>query len=199
MTRIKFCGLTRDADVDLAAELGIDAVGFVLWPDSPRGISVDAAARLIRRLPSSMTPVGVFVRPTREEIDDAVEVAGIRVAQLHGVTDPSPLSSESYELWIATSLNGSTSGLAADMTILLDAQDDERHGGTGRTIDWDAARQITSTRRVMLAGGLTPDNVAEAIARAQPYGVDVSSGIEDRPGLKNEKLMREFVRAVRTR
>jgi phosphoribosylanthranilate isomerase len=198
MTRIKFCGLTREADVDTAAELGIDAVGFVLWPDSPRGISVDAAARLIRRLPSSITPVGVFVRPTREEIDDAVEVAGIRVAQLHGVTDPSPLRSESYELWIATSLNGSPSDIAADMMILLDAQDGERHGGTGRTIDWDAARQIASTRRVMLAGGLTPHNVAEAIERAQPYGVDVSSGIEDQPGLKNATLMREFARAART-
>jgi phosphoribosylanthranilate isomerase len=196
MTRIKFCGLTREADVERAVDLGIDAVGFVFWSKSPRALSVDEAAGLVRRLPGSVTPVGVFVQPTRAEIAGAVEIAGIRVAQLHATTDSSPVAGL-CELWVAASLASSPLNLPEETTILLDAQDDERHGGTGRQIDWDAARRITATRRVMLAGGLTPHNVAEAIRRAQPYGVDVSSGIEERPGVKNATLMKDFVTAVR--
>jgi phosphoribosylanthranilate isomerase len=197
MTAIKFCGLTREEDVDIAAELGVDAVGFVLWPHSPRALTLDATAALVRRLPPDITPVAVFVRPTHEEIVDAVNIAGVRAAQAHGMDDVTPLLGAPCDLWAAVSLTGSTLAIPFDMTILLDAQDDEQFGGTGRTIDWHAARKIAAIRRVMLAGGLTPDNVAKAIEIAQPYGVDVSSGIEERPGVKNAKLMRDFVSVVR--
>jgi phosphoribosylanthranilate isomerase len=196
MTRIKFCGLTREADLETAVDLGIDAVGFVFWARSPRALSANEAAGLVRRLPESVTPVGVFVQPTRDEIAGAVEIAGIRVAQLHAMTDSSPVAGL-CELWVAATLQSSPLNVPEDTTILLDAPDDERHGGTGRQIDWDAARHVTATRRVILAGGLTPRNVAEAIRRAQPYGVDVSSGIEERPGVKNATLMKDFVAAVR--
>ena len=196
MTRIKFCGLTRETDLDAAIELRVDAIGFVLWPQSPRALSVSDAAELVRRLPPSITPVGVFVQPTRDEIAGAVEIAGIRVAQLHAMADPSPVAGL-CELWVAASVDRSLPNVPEDTTLLLDAPDDERYGGTGRQIDWDAARRITATRRVMLAGGLTAGNVAEAIRRAQPYGVDVSSGIEERPGVKNATLMRDFVTEVR--
>lgn len=198
MTMIKFCGLTREEDVDVAAELGVDAVGFVLWPKSPRALTLDATAALVRRLPPSITPVGVFVRPTRAELQDAVNVAGIRVAQAHGVDDVTPLLAGPCDLWAAISVNGDTLAIPRSMTILLDAQDTEQFGGTGRTIDWHAAGKIAAIRRVMLAGGLSPQNVAKAIAIAKPYGVDVSSGIEERPGVKNSKLMRDFVDAVRS-
>ena len=198
MTMIKFCGLTREEDVDVAGELGVDAVGFVLWPNSPRALTIDAAAALVRKLPASITPVGVFVRPTAKEIEDAVNGAGIRVAQAHGVEDATPLLDAPCDVWAAISLTGSTLAIPADMTILLDAQDDEQFGGTGRTIDWHAARKIAAIRRVMLAGGLTPQNVGKAIEVARPYGVDVSSGIEERPGVKNAKLMRDFVDSVRS-
>jgi phosphoribosylanthranilate isomerase len=197
MTTIKFCGLTRETDVEVAAELNVDAVGFVLWPKSPRALTLEAAAALVRMLPGSITPVGVFVRPTPAEIVEAVKVAGIRVAQAHGVDDTSSLIGAPCEVWAAISVTGTTLAIPADMTILLDAQDDEQFGGTGRTIDWQAARQIGQIRRVMLAGGLTPQNVAKAIAIARPHGVDVSSGIEERPGVKNAKLMRDFVSEVR--
>jgi phosphoribosylanthranilate isomerase len=198
MTRIKFCGLTREADVDLAAELGVDAVGFVLWPNSPRALTLDAAAALARKLPASITPVGVFVRPTAREINDAVHGAGIRVAQAHGVADVTSLLGAPCDVWAAISLTGSTLAIPLEMTILLDAQDDEQFGGTGRTIDWHAARKIGAIRRVMLAGGLTPQNVGKAIEIARPHGVDVSTGIEERPGVKNAKLMRDFVDSVRS-
>ena len=197
MTVIKFCGLTREEDLDIAAELGVDAVGFVLWPNSPRALTIDAAAALVRKLPASVTPVGVFVRPTAAELTDAVNGAGIRVAQAHAVEDVTSLLAAPCEVWAAVSLSGGTLAIPIDMTILLDAQDDEQFGGTGRTIDWHAAREIAAIRRVMLAGGLTPDNVGRAIEIARPYGVDVSSGIEERPGVKNPKLMRDFVTAAR--
>jgi phosphoribosylanthranilate isomerase len=197
MTRIKFCGLTREEDIEIASELAVDAVGFVLWPKSPRAMTLDGTAALVKKLPASITPVGVFVRPTAEEIAEAANVAGIQVAQVHGVDDPAGLLGGPCDVWAALALSGSTLAIPGNMTMLLDAQDDENFGGTGRTIDWHAARQIAAIRRVMLAGGLTPDNVGKAIAIVRPYGVDVSSGIEERPGVKHTKLMRDFARAVR--
>lgn len=197
MTRIKFCGLTREADVDVAIELGVDAVGFVFWPKSPRALTFDGAARLVRMLPSSIAPVGVFVRPTPAEIAQAVDAAGIRVAQVHAVDDPVSLCDAPCEVWAALALTGSTVAIPNDMLMLLDAQDDEQFGGTGKTIDWHAARKIAAIRRVLLAGGLTPENVGKAIEIVQPWGVDVSSGIEERPGVKHAKLMRDFVGEVR--
>jgi phosphoribosylanthranilate isomerase len=198
MTFIKFCGLTRAEDVAVAVDLAVDALGFVFWPGSPRAIAIADGARLIAGLPSSIAPVGLFVRPTPDEIARTVAATGIRVAQVHGMNDVSVLAGVPCDLWVATSLHEAGSVVAANgVTILLDAHDPQRHGGTGTTIDWDAAGAIAAARRVMLAGGLTPDNVAEAIRRAKPYGVDVSSGIEEQPGIKNEQLMRAFVRAVR--
>lgn len=198
MTHIKFCGMTRADDVALAGELGVYAAGFVLWNGSPRGIDVLTAARLINRLPTAVMPVGVFVRPTREEIARAVEVAGIRVAQIHGADDLAPYGGGAWHLWMAASLAADDLApvVPAGVTVLLDTHDPERQGGTGRVIDWEAAGRIAARRRVLLAGGLTPGNVGEAIRRVRPYGVDVSSGIEDRPGVKSIDAMRAFVTAV---
>jgi len=197
VTRIKFCGVTRPQDLAVAAEVGVDAVGFVLWANSPRGVGLDRTAELIAQLPKTIVPVGVFVEPTREEILKAVNVARIRVAQVHGVANVEELGDLPCDLWVATSIGGDIERIPSHATILLDAHDPERYGGTGRTIDWDAAREIAARRRVMLAGGLTPDNVAEAIRRARPHGVDVSSGIEEHPGIKDARLMRAFASAVR--
>ncbi len=189
--------MTRERDVDVACSLGVDAVGFVLWPSSPRAIAAPDAARLIARLPASVTPVGVFVRPTRDEIVDAIDSIGIRVAQVHDVKDFSPLARLPCDLWVAASLNGSLDLVPSGLTVLLDAHDPKRHGGTGQMINWEDAGRIAATRRVMLAGGLTPGNVAQAISHTRPYGVDVASGIEDRPGVKIAQLMKDFVDAVR--
>jgi phosphoribosylanthranilate isomerase len=197
MTRIKFCGLTRPQDLAVAAEVGVDAVGFVLWANSPRGVGLDRTAELVAQLPKAITPVGVFVQPTRGEILQAVNVARIRVAQVHGLADVSMLGELPCELWVAMPVGGDIERIPPRATILLDAHDPERYGGTGKTIDWDAAAGIAARRRVMLAGGLTPENVGDAIRRVRPHGVDVSSGIEEHPGIKDARLMRAFAKAVR--
>ena len=197
MTFIKFCGMTRLEDVEIAVGLGVDAIGVVLWPRSPRHVTVEHAAKLVSILPASVTPVGVFVRPTRDQITRAVEQIGIRAAQLHGVSDVS-LDGLPCKLWMAISPpgNGTTLSVAADM-VLLDAHDPVKHGGTGQTIDWHSAAQIAVTRPIILAGGLTATNVAEAIRTVRPFGVDVASGIETRAGVKSEAAMRAFAAAVR--
>jgi len=194
MTFIKLCGMTRPEDVALAAELGADAVGFVLWPGSPRAVAPARLAALVGALPASTMAVGVFVTPSAGDIDRAV-AAGIRVAQVHGAIDARGASS--VTVWVARSLDTGVSDLPVATTVVLDAHDPERHGGTGRTIDWSRAAQIAAGRRVVLAGGLTPANVTDAIRRVRPFGVDVASGIEDRPGVKNAQAMTAFVAAVR--
>ncbi len=197
MTRIKFCGMTRAEDVAVAVALGVQAVGFVLWSGSPRHVDVEHVARLIEKLPSHVTPVGVFVRPTPDELARGVQ-AGIRVAQLHGVSDVPP-DAPDCDFWVAASLveDGIRPEVPDDYTVLIDAHDPQHRGGTGRTIDWKRAGRIAAVRRIMLAGGLTPDNVGEAIRVARPFGVDVASGIEDAPGVKNAHAMEAFVAAVR--
>ena len=197
MTFIKFCGMTREADVAKAIELGVDAVGFVLWPGSPRHVDLDRARTLIQMLPPAVTPVGVFVRPSHDDIA-AASAAGIRVSQIHG-TSANGFGAAAGELWIAASLgaDGMTPRVGEGYTVLLDTGDPERFGGTGRTIDWDQAARVSATRRVLLAGGLTAANVAEAVRRVRPYGVDVASGIEVRPGVKDAAAMQAFAAAVR--
>jgi phosphoribosylanthranilate isomerase len=197
MTRIKFCGMTRAEDVDAAVALGVDAVGFVLWPKSPRAAPLERLAGLVARVPSHVLPVAVFVRPTADDVASALS-AGVRAVQLHGVTER-PAWLPPCELWMAASLtdDGYAPPLGDDCLLLLDAHDPDRHGGTGRAIDWTRAAKIAARRRLVLAGGLHAGNVAEAIATVRPYGVDVASGIEERPGIKSADAMRDFVARVR--
>lgn len=197
MTRIKFCGMTRAEDVDAAVSLGVDAVGFVLWAGSPRAVSVDRLADLVSRVPPAVLPVGVFVDPGEDDVRAAV-AAGVRAVQLHGVAER-PAWLPACELWMAASLteSGYAPDVDDDCLLLLDAHDPVRHGGTGRAIDWPRAAAIAARRRIMLAGGLHAGNVADAIETVRPYGVDVASGVEQRPGIKDAGAMRAFVASVR--
>lgn len=197
MTLIKFCGMTREADIDAAVALGVDAVGFVLWPRSPRAVTADRLPALVGRVPATVLPVGVFVRPSEAEVAAAV-ASGIRAVQLHGV-EQRPVWASGLDLWMAASLceNGYAPDVPEECLLLLDAHDSERHGGTGRQIDWSRAAEIAARRPVMLAGGLHAGNVADAIRIVRPHGVDVASGIEERPGVKDGGAMREFVARVR--
>ena len=197
MTAIKICGITRAEDAAAAVSLGVNALGFVLWPSSPRHTTTAAAAAIIRDLPPFVTPVGVFVDPSADEIAAAAD-AGLRIAQVHGAV-PSGL----LRLPVLRAVHLSAADpdaiepAVADATVLLDAHDPVRHGGTGRTVDWTRARAIAARRRIVLAGGLTPLNVDAAIATVRPYAVDVASGVETEPGIKDSLKLRAFINAVR--
>ena len=199
MTLIKFCGMTREDDVRAACDLDVDALGFVMWRQSPRYVDARRVASLIKTMRPEVTPVGVFVSPTTDDVVAAGE-AGIRIAQIHGPWNPGtvePWMPGTLELWRATSLEGDLDALPRGVTVVLDAHDPVRHGGTGRTIDWVRAATVAAHRRVVLAGGLTPDNVSEAIRQVKPFGVDVASGVEEGPGIKNVAAMKAFVMAAR--
>jgi len=197
MTAFKICGITREADAGLAVSLGASALGFVLWPGSPRHVTLARVRMIVAGLPPFVTPVGVFVDPTAEEIANAAN-AGVRLAQIHGVL---PASSP-LPVLRAVHLGGNEDGLDADVgpmdTVLLDALDPVRHGGTGRTVDFTRAAAVAARRRVVLAGGLTAQNVGEAIRTVRPYAVDVASGVEAEPGIKDPTKLRAFIEAVRS-
>lgn len=194
---IKVCGITRMADANAAAALGVHALGFVFWAGSPRAISVEKARVIIRRLPPFVTPVGVFVDPAAEFVAECAET-GIRVAQVVGAV---PVLPSGLGLLRAVTLAADGSGITPDVPgdgpVLVDAHDPVRRGGTGRTIDWRAVSSIARARPVILAGGLRAENVAEAIRLAGPAGVDVSSGVESAPGVKDHQQLAAFVAAVR--
>jgi phosphoribosylanthranilate isomerase len=202
MTTIKICGITRAEDAELAVGLGAHALGFVLWPRSPRCISVADAARIVRTLSPLVTSVGVFVDPTRDELVCAVEEGGFSAIQVHGdMARWDVIRSVSSHLIRAVRLGGGRDGIEPDVdeatTVLLDAHDPVRMGGTGQVIDWTRAAAVAARRRLILAGGLTPTNVADAIRAVRPYGVDVASGVEARPGIKDPVKLRAFVEAAR--
>ena len=196
MTAIKICGITRLEDAVAAVALGANALGFVLWPDSPRHTTLADAAAIVRSLPPFVTPVGVFVDPTANDLAQAAE-AGLRLAQVHGAV---PAGRLALPVLRAVHLSATGDGIEPavdDDTVLLDAHDPVRHGGTGKTVDWTRAGAIAARRRIVLAGGLTPLNVREAIAAVHPYAVDVASGVESTPGIKDLLKLRGFIDAVR--
>lgn len=201
MTRLKICGITRADDAARAVALGVDALGFVLWPHSPRAIAPGAAAKIVRALPPFVTTVAVMVDPSVEDARAAIN-DGFSVVQIHGAAPAWPDIRESCARVIrAVRLSDAGAEIEppvdAAVTVLLDAHDPVRHGGTGQAVDWARAAAIAARRRVLLAGGLTPTNVRDAIRVVQPYGVDVASGVEEQPGIKDVQKMRAFVAAVR--
>lgn len=198
--RIKICGVTRLDDARFAGHLQVDAIGVVLWAGSPRAVTLEQAAAVCRELPAFTLRVGVFVAPSVDEVRTAVRAVGLSAIQLHGVPDPSPFVSLQLPiLWAAGLVDGQPDPVTPpETTMLLDAHDPVRHGGTGQTIDWTRAAAVTRRERgVVLAGGLSAENVARAIVDVRPYGVDVSSGVEAAPGVKSAARMQAFVAAVR--
>ena len=189
MTAVKICGLTREEDALAAVDCGADFVGFVLWPKSPRSTTLDRVREIVSRLPGSVEPVGVFVNPGADEVNAAV-AAGIRIAQIHGAVPD-------VDVRVIRAVHLAGDGIEPDVdddTVLLDAHDPVQHGGTGTTIDWQRAAAVARSRRVMLAGGLKPSNVREAIVQVKPWAVDVASGVEASPGIKDHSLIQAFIR-----
>jgi len=196
----KVCGLTRLTDALHAVKHGATAVGFVFWPKSPRFIAPELAAGIIRELPGTVIAVGVFVNQPIDEITRIAAQTGIAAIQLHGDEPPAYAPALPWPVLRATALdevNGSLTDWPPDTLLLLDVHDPVRRGGTGRTIDWSRAAGVAAGRRIVLAGGLTPDNVGAAIDAVRPYGVDVSSGVEEAPGVKNFDKVARFLENAR--
>ncbi len=198
--RVKICGITRLEDALAAVRLGADALGFNFWPRSRRYLAPAAAREIVRRLPPLVTTVGVFVDPSREEVLEAVAASGVQVVQLHG--DEPPALCEALPLAVLKAIRvrnaASLEALRAYPVagFLLDS-DSSGYGGSGATFDWSLAAAAAAERPVILAGGLRPDNVAEAVRTVRPHGVDVASGVESAPGVKDEQLMRRFIEAAK--
>jgi phosphoribosylanthranilate isomerase len=196
----KVCGVTRLTDALHAAQHGATALGFVFWPRSPRYVDPRRAAAIIKELPDAVTAVGVFVNQAIDEIQHIVVTTGITAIQLHGDEPPAYAAALGWPVWRAVTLQHANSTLPAwppTTTILLDAHDAVRRGGTGRTIDWQVAARVAAMRRVVLAGGLTPENVQSAIETVRPDGVDVSSGVEQAPGVKDPDKVARFLERAR--
>jgi phosphoribosylanthranilate isomerase len=199
---VKICGITRQQDAEAAVEAGANALGFVFWPESPRFIDPYRARSIIGTLPPFVTPVGLFVNQPAGYVNGVAGLARLGAVQLHGDESPDAAALISRPIVKAIGFTGSRGEDAAcdrwasHVIVLLDAHDPARRGGTGRVVDWAAAARIAARRRTMLAGGLTADNIAEAIARVQPFGVDVSSGVEESPGIKDRARLRALFERI---
>jgi phosphoribosylanthranilate isomerase len=197
---VKICGITELEDAELAVDCGAGAVGFVFWPDSPRFIDPSRAYAIAARLPPFVTPVGVFVNQPAEHVNDVAAFVGLGAVQLHGdetVEYAATLARPVLKAMVLTETTDETiERWPSTAMVLLDAHDPVRRGGTGQIIDWTKAAAVAARRRVVLAGGLTPGNVADAIDRVRPFGIDVSSGVESSPGVKDHGKLRALFEAV---
>ncbi|MCK4910947.1 MAG: phosphoribosylanthranilate isomerase [Thermodesulfovibrionales bacterium] len=195
--RVKVCGITRLEDAVAAVDAGADAVGFVFHRESLRYIRPEDAGAIASALPPFVSTVGVFVDVEHSEVSATLRAARLDVAQFHGDEDPSYCSMFPRVIK-ALRVSGPEviermSEYSCVSAFLLDAYSPDAHGGTGEVFDWDIAAHAVATHRIILAGGLTPDNIAEAVQRVRPYAVDVSSGVETAPGIKDHAKMREFI------
>ncbi|MEX2479793.1 MAG: phosphoribosylanthranilate isomerase [Gammaproteobacteria bacterium] len=199
--RIKFCGITNVDDALAAVALGVDALGFVFHAASPRHVTPAVAAAIIERLPPLVCKVGLFVNAPAATLRETIAQTGIDVVQFHGDETPAACR-DAPRAWIKairvqahTDIAAATRGYAGAAAILLDAWDKTVYGGSGNTFDW-ARVPAELGRPLILAGGLTPENVSEAIRRTRPFAVDVSGGIEAAKGLKDREKMQKFVTEV---
>jgi phosphoribosylanthranilate isomerase len=212
MTWVKICGMTNLEDALVAVEAGADAVGFVFYEKSPRCVSVEAAREIVAKLPDNVEKVGVFVDESVKRANDILQQVGLITAQVYSKSIGEWLAwqvSSERKLMVAvpgSALNGDlliTFGSAEKRlsAIVVDSGSGDRPGGTGERFDWEGAKigiwGLEKEVPVVVAGGLSPENVDEAIKILRPWGVDVASGVESRPGKKDPEKVRAFVRAVR--
>lgn len=213
MVRVKICGITNLRDALLAAEAGADALGFNFWRGSPRYVSPAAAWKIIRKLPPLVVPVGLFVDERPATVIKVAKRLGLKVVQLHGEESPDMVRVVAARGLSVIKAFAVGPGFGASVMrrfpraemFLLDAAVPGMRGGTGRKSDWSKARKavrylahdVTHGTKVFLAGGLTPANVSAAVKMVRPFGVDVSSGVERRPGVKSASKVREFIRRAK--
>jgi phosphoribosylanthranilate isomerase len=196
---VKICGITMLEDAEAAVDQGADAVGFILWPESPRFVTPERVREIVDALPALVMKVGVFVNQPAEHINDVARRSALTHVQLHGDETPSFAASLTIPVIKATSLTEGPEALEAwpaETMWLVDAHEPILRGGTGRPADWSAAAGLARQRPVWLAGGLTSANVGEAVRRVRPFGIDVSSGVERAPGVKDHGKLKELFAAV---
>jgi len=199
---IKICGITNLDDALFSVESGADALGFIFYDQSPRKVRPQTVRRIVEQLPDHITKVGVFVHPTARDVAATCREVKLSAVQIHGDQTQSEL--REFEMSVIKAFQV---GEGFDLRILsrysvqaflLDTLVKGKAGGTGKTFDWNIARRATKYGRVILSGGLNPDNVGEAVRFVRPYGVDVCSGVEERPAKKDTKKVREFIQKART-
>lgn len=204
MVKVKICGITQDEDGKKAAALGAWAVGFIFHKKSPRYVGPFKAKKIVGALPPFVTPVGVFVDAKYGAIMDIVEFCGIKTVQFHGSESPefcNRFKAKGYKVIKAFRVSdgfdlAAVKAYQAD-AYLFDAFDRDQHGGTGKTFDWEKVRGAKSLGKpIILSGGLHSQNVKAAIEAVGPYAVDVSSGVEEAPGKKSERLMKDFFNQI---
>src|SRR5262245_51390341 len=203
MVRVKIRGGRRKEDALLAADLGANAVGFVFWPSSPRFIDPFRAREIVAALPPFVTTVGVFVDQAQDYVEGVARLLSLGVVQLHGheTLDAYPHGPirviKSVAVTASLEVADAVAAVPARATVLLDAHDPVKRGGTGRTIDWTIAAGVARLRPVILSGGLSADNVISALEAVNPYAIDVSSGVESSPGVKDAAKLRGLFEALR--
>jgi phosphoribosylanthranilate isomerase len=205
MLRVKICGLTRLDDARLACELGADAIGFIFYAKSPRAITTEAAAAIAAQLPAHVARVGVFVNTPVAEIYQHIKRVGLHFAQLHGDYTLDDIAQFAPEQVLAVARVSETFR-SADLAkfqgrvaaILLDTHKKGLYGGTGETFDWQAALAAKTYGRIILAGGLNPENVCQAVEIVQPSALDISSGVEAAPGQKDHHKLRQLFQALQS-
>lgn len=200
--RVKICGITNLGDARHASDCGADALGFVFYAGSPRFVDPGLVRPIIADLPPFMTTVGLFVNESPARIREIVDFCGLDTVQLHGDEQPDQCSYPPHRVVKAVRLkqqmvNSSVFAAYPVSALLLDAYVSGQFGGTGDRCDWALAALVAEQHRVILAGGLSPENVAEAIRQVHPYGVDVSSGVEIKPGQKDPLKVARFIRAAK--
>ena len=205
-TRVKICGITRVEDAIQASQLGVDALGLVFYAKSPRAVDVETAQLICQSLPGFVTSVALFLNPDEALVNQVLENVNIDLLQFHGTE--SAAFCESFNkpyikaLGVGGGIDGvdNISGLMAKYdsarSLLLDSHGAGKAGGTGETFDWLSIPE-DQRQKIILAGGLTPDNIAEAIAQVRPYAVDLSSGVESAPGIKDNELMVRLMTEVK--
>ncbi len=198
MIKVKICGITNHKDASTAVDYGADALGFVFFPKSPRNISPEAAKAIVSSLPPFVSTVGVFVDCNKKELEEISSFVGLSVIQLHGSESPEYCNSSKTIIKAIRIKEPSDINMIHNYktvsTFLLDAYSPGLVGGTGNVFNWDIACQAKKSTRIILAGGLTPDNIEEAIRQVGPYGVDVSSGVESiNKGKKDHNKVKLFI------
>jgi phosphoribosylanthranilate isomerase len=202
MVKVKICGITSATDALMAATAGADAIGLNFYQASPRYIDPDRALAIRIAMPPFVAAVGIFVDEEPERVREIMDHCHLDYAQLHGRETPRTVARlKGCRVIKAIRIRSEEDLREIERyrvdAFLLDTYVKGEPGGTGRTFDWDLARAAANRAKVILAGGLTPDNVAQAVAAGRPYGVDVASGVESEPGKKNRKLVNRFLREAK--